>query len=120
MKFFDPYRQMDEKLDFLWRVGVLMPGPESTDGRCTPEPLSWLLALSRRGSMSRRIHRHGRRTGLVLAATVGLACCASGVAQASTVDLGTVKSFVVVAGSTVTNTGPSVLNGDLGVFPGTA
>src|ERR1700712_982222 len=75
---------------------------------------------SRRDSMSRRIHRHGRRTGLVLAAAMGLACTASGVAQASTVDLGTVKSFVVLGGSTVTNTGPSVLSGDLGVSPGTA
>jgi hypothetical protein len=70
--------------------------------------------------MSRRIHRHGRRTSLLLATAVGLVCSASGVAQASPVDLGTVKAFVVLGGSTVTNTGPSVLSGDLGVSPGTA
>jgi hypothetical protein len=41
-------------------------------------------------------------------------------AQASTVDLGTAQPFVLLAGSTATNTGPSVLNGNLGVSPGTA
>ena len=41
-------------------------------------------------------------------------------AHAAAVDLGTVTPFVVLAGSTATNTGPSVLNGELGVAPGTA
>ena len=44
----------------------------------------------------------------------------SGRAQAAPVNLATVSPFVVLGGTTVTNTGPSVLNGDLGVSPGTA
>jgi hypothetical protein len=69
--------------------------------------------------MSNPLHlRHARRAGIALALVFAFAIPAA--AQAAPVNLATVSPFVVLGGTTVTNTNASVLNGDLGVAPGTA
>lgn len=68
--------------------------------------------------MSSPSHPKRGFAGAVLA--VAFALVAAPAAQAAPVDLATASPFVVLGGTTVTNEGPSVLNGDLGVSPGTA
>jgi hypothetical protein len=62
----------------------------------------------------------GRAQRAGIALTVGLACALMPAAAQAQVDLGTAGPFVVLGGSSVTNTSASVLNGDLGVSPGTS
>lgn len=88
------------------------------------------LPMSR--STTSSTHQHRRSASSVAAATaagvlvllftIGLTLTFMGDAQAAAVSvpLGTARSYAILAGSTVTNTGPSVINGDVGLSPGTS
>jgi Ice-binding-like len=70
--------------------------------------------------MSKHFHQSRvRRAGLALAAVLALGIV-PGAAEAAPVNLATASPFVVLGGAAVTNKGPSVLKGALGVSPGTS
>jgi hypothetical protein len=71
---------------------------------------------------NRSFHRPMLRGVAVTVASLGLAALAAPAAHAAatTPDLGTAADFAAVAATTITNTGPTQVTGDLGVYPGTA
>ncbi len=62
----------------------------------------------------------GRLLAAVALTAIALLATPSLALAATQPNLGTADSFAVLAGSAVTNTGPTVVTGDLGVSPGTA
>jgi len=76
---------------------------------------------AQRPSYASRIARAALRCGHLAACLelVAIACIASP-AWAQNVSLGTAADYSVLAGSAVTNTGPSVVTGSVGVAPGTS
>ncbi|WP_231893935.1 ice-binding family protein, partial [Rhodococcus sp. EPR-279] len=82
------------------------------------------MPASQHTCTSTPIRRRGR-TLVPLAGSVALATSAlmlinvpAAEAQPTTVELGTAESYAVLAGSKITNTGPSRIGGNVGVSPG--
>lgn len=82
-------------------------------------------AVSRDGSSARgSLVRRRTAAGAAIGAAALLACAVAGQSPAYAADapvgLGTATPYSVLAGTTVTNTGPSTLGANLGVSPGSA
>lgn len=89
-----------------------------------PEPLSASLgAVALLALVGYATRRHRCRRPLLAAGALSLALIAGAAqsrVQAAAIDLGTAASFAVLADASISNTGPTVVAGDIGVHAGTA
>jgi uncharacterized repeat protein (TIGR01451 family) len=80
-------------------------------------------SLLRALSEFRGLRRRGTRDTDLKTLRLFVLCAAAAVCQHAAelpVNLGSAGTFTALAGSTVTNTGPTIVNGDVGVSPGSA
>ncbi|MDO9407915.1 ice-binding family protein [Patulibacter sp.] len=98
------------------------PAPVSRGGvpSSPSTPSRGASSRSRRSATTRGRKGPARLAALGVSTILAVALVPVAGAQAATVGLGTADGFGVLGGSTVTNTGPSIITGDLGVAPGTA
>src|SRR5580698_28980 len=75
-------------------------------------------ATNRNTARHHRAHL-GWSTSLVALLVLGamLSLMVGGAGAATPVSLGTANTFAVLAGAGITNTGPTVVNGDIGTYP---
>ena len=77
-------------------------------------------AFTRDSRRARWFRWLARGAALAVAATALIGMPSIARAASTPVPLGTAANFAVLAGSTVTSTGPTIINGDLGLSPGTS